>query len=194
MTRSRGNVIDHDILVTCFTCHVGRGRTTTMLVCMYMLRAVIAGAVPSHVEPKSTVHFGVIDELVATLDNGQASLDLVNHAVDMADHVQNLRDCIDSCRELTKENGLSVEKQEYFMQRAVNYLERYFYLICFASYILDEQPKKFPTLFVNWMCSRYDNALYALLDNLNFDDKNDDVVSSMRWRWRRKRKLVYRLE
>ncbi|ETW01657.1 hypothetical protein H310_06280 [Aphanomyces invadans] len=183
----------HPTAIIC-NCQMGRGRTTTMLVCMYMLRAVIAGAVPSHVEPKSTVHFGVIDELVATLDNGQASLDLVNHAVDMADHVQNLRDCIDSCRELTKENGLSVEKQEYFMQRAVNYLERYFYLICFASYILDEQPKKFPTLFVNWMCSRYDNALYALLDNLNFDDKNDDVVSSMRWRWRRKRKLVYRLE
>ncbi|RHY27361.1 hypothetical protein DYB32_006838, partial [Aphanomyces invadans] len=70
----------HPTAIIC-NCQMGRGRTTTMLVCMYMLRAVIAGAVPSHVEPKSTVHFGVIDELVATLDNGQASLDLVNHAV-----------------------------------------------------------------------------------------------------------------
>ncbi|RHZ30113.1 hypothetical protein DYB37_011689 [Aphanomyces astaci] len=201
----------HPTAIVC-NCQMGRGRTTTMLVCMYMLRAVVAGAVPSTVEPKSSAHFGVIDELVAVLDNGNESLNLVNYAVDMADHVQNLRDCIESCRDLTKENGLSVEKQEYFMQRAgttvvssvvdryikydlvVNYLERYFYLICFASYILDQQPKQFQTLFVNWMCSRYDNALYALLDNLNFDDKNDDVVSSMRWRWRRKRKMVYRLE
>ncbi|CAK4112674.1 unnamed protein product [Aphanomyces euteiches] len=184
---------DNPTAIIC-NCQMGRGRTTTMLVCMYMLRAVITGAIPEKVEPKNRVHFAVIDELVSTLDNGKESLALVDHTVDLADHVQNLRDCIDSCRDLTKENGLSIEKQEFFMQRAVNYLERYFYLICFASYVLDEQPKGFQTLFVNWMCTRYDNALYALLDNLSFDDKNDDSVSSMRWRWRRKRKLVYRLE
>ncbi|OQR87924.1 paladin-like protein [Achlya hypogyna] len=176
-------------------CQMGRGRTTTALVCIYMLRAVVAGtATTDSLGAGHASRYHNIDDLVRLLDNGPASLALADEAIDTADHIQNLRECIDQCREMAYEVGLPAAKQDYFMQRAMNYLERYVYLVCFASYVLEEHASGFRVLFVNWMRSRYGGALYALLDNLGFGAEGDAHVSSLRWRWRRKRKLVNRLE
>ncbi|KDO20602.1 hypothetical protein SPRG_12958 [Saprolegnia parasitica CBS 223.65] len=187
----KSGAVDGHTAIVC-NCQMGRGRTTTALVCMYMLRAVVMGQVTLGDGHKTRFHN--IDALVSLLENGATSLALVDEAIDTADHVQNLRECIDQCREMTKEVGLPSAKQDYFMQRAMNYLERYFYLICFASYVLEQHATNFEVLFVNWMRTRYGGALYALLDNLCFGTEGDDHVSSLRWRWRRKRKLVNRLE
>ena len=67
----------------------------------------------------------------------------------------------------------------------------------YAAYLLEHGPTRFQqSLFVTWMNERYGSALYALLDNLCFEEDvgAETHVSSMRWRWRRKRKLISRLE
>lgn len=206
-------------------CQMGRGRTTTALVCTYMLRIVLedqalakaraSGSLASTDESlleeicgtnkpgarrqSSAVSgdFVVIRKLLSTLDNGTACKQLVDYAVNQCEHMQNLRECIAQCRDLATDRDISNDKRDHFMLRAVNYLERYFYLLCFASYLLEERAHLFSkTIFVKWMSERYGSALYALLDNLCFEEEigAETHVASMRWRWRRKRKLVSRLE
>jgi protein-tyrosine phosphatase len=198
-------------------CQMGRGRTTTALVCVYMLRVVLEDSASSELASSSmlkevlgvrtaghrrqsaaiTGEFVVIRKLLKTLHNGSDCKLLVDHAIDQCEHMQNLRDCISQCRDLAVDRDLPSSKRDFFMLRAVNYLERYFYLMCFASYLLEERAHFFQrTLFVTWMNERYGSALYELLDNLCFEEEigAEIHVSSMRWRWRRKRKLVSRLE
>ncbi|CAH0474104.1 unnamed protein product [Peronospora belbahrii] len=201
-------------------CQMGRGRTTTALVCVYMLRVVLEESASSLLTPscetsslkklldgRTTGHrrhsaaiageFVVIRKLLKTLNNGSDCKLLVDYAIDQCEHMQNLRDCISQCRDLAMDRDLPSTKRDFFMLRAVNYLERYFYLMCFASYVLEERVHYFQrNLFVTWMNERYGSALYELLDNLCFEEEigAETHVSSMRWRWRRKRKLVSRLE
>ncbi|RLN74048.1 hypothetical protein BBJ28_00000356 [Nothophytophthora sp. Chile5] len=196
-------------------CQMGRGRTTTALVCVYMLRVVLedssASSDPSLLHEllgtrvagrrrqsaAITGEFVVIRKLLKTLDNGHECKLLVDYAIDQCEHMQNLRDCIAQCRDLAVDRDLPSAKRDFFMLRAVNYLERYFYLMCFASYLLEERVNLFQrSLFVAWMNERYGSALYELLDNLCFEEEigAETHVASMRWRWRRKRKLVSRLE
>ncbi|KAG6965702.1 hypothetical protein JG688_00007088 [Phytophthora aleatoria] len=195
-------------------CQMGRGRTTTALVCVYMLRVVLEDSASSSssllkeiLGTRGTGHrrhsaaitadFVVIRKLLKTLDNGSDCKLLVDYAIDQCEHMQNLRDCISQCRDLAVDRDLPSSKRDFFMLRAVNYLERYFYLVCFASYLLEEREHYFQrSLFVTWMNERYGSALYELLDNLCFEEEigAETHVSSMRWRWRRKRKLVSRLE
>ncbi|CAH0486831.1 unnamed protein product [Peronospora farinosa] len=201
-------------------CQMGRGRTTTALVCVYMLRVVFEDSASSLLTSSDTTsllkqllgsrteghrrhsaaitgEFVVICKLLKTLDNGSDCKLLVDYAIDQCEHMQNLRDCICQCRDLAADRDLPSTKRDFFMLRAVNYLERYFYLICFASYVLEERVHYFQrSLFVTWMKERYGSALYELLDNLCFEEEigAETHVSSMRWRWRRKRKLVSRLE
>ncbi|KAJ0402219.1 hypothetical protein ATCC90586_000941 [Pythium insidiosum] len=102
-----------------------------------------------------------------------------------------------NCQMGRVDRDLTASKHDAYMLRAVNYLERYFYLICFASYLLEERASLFKhKLFVSWMNERYGSDLYELLDNLCFEEEVGAEIhlSSMRWRWRRKRKLVSRLE
>ncbi|KAG7397234.1 Paladin [Phytophthora boehmeriae] len=202
-------------------CQMGRGRTTTALVCVYMLRVVLEDTASlQHASSSSktsllkeilgtrdtgrrrqstaiTAEFVVIRKLLKTLDNGSDCKLLVDYAIDQCEHMQNLRDCISQCRDLAVDRDLPSSKRDFFMLRAVNYLERYFYLMCFASYLLEERAHFFQrSLFVTWMNERYGSELYELLDNLCFEEEigAETHVSSMRWRWRRKRKLVSRLE
>lgn len=201
-------------------CQMGRGRTTTALVCVYMLRVVLEDSASTILSPSRTgsllkeildtrttgrrrqstamtAEFVVIRKLLKTLDNGPDCKVLVDYAIDQCEHMQNLRDCISQCRDLAVDRDLPSSKRDFFMLRAVNYLERYFYLVCFASYLLEERVHFFQrSLFVTWMNERYGSALYELLDNLCFEEEigAETHVSSMRWRWRRKRKLVSRLE
>ncbi|CAI5721174.1 unnamed protein product [Peronospora destructor] len=144
-----------------------------------------------------TGEYVVICKLLKMLENGSDCKLLVDYAIDQCEHMQNLRDCISQCRDLAADRDLPSTKRDFFMLRAVNYLERYFYLMCFASYVLEERVHYFQrSLFVTWMKERYGSALYELLDNLCFEEEigAETHVSSMRWRWRRKRKLVSRLE
>lgn len=187
-------------------CQMGRGRTTTALVCVYMLRVVLEGTGADSFGGSSTerrqsiaaaADYVVIRKLMATLENGLASKQLVDYAIDQCEHMQNLRECIAQCRDQAMDASLPTSKRDFFMLRAVNYLERYFYLICFASYLLEERDHFYRrTRFVAWMNDRYGSALYELLDNLCFEEDPgaETHASSMRWRWRRKRKLVSRLE
>ena len=64
----------------------------------------------------------------------------------------------------------------------MNYLERYFYLIIFASYAREEVMKEEPTLFAVWMRTRYGTKLYELLDNLYFERAAGECLSALSMR------------
>ncbi|DBA03299.1 TPA: hypothetical protein N0F65_011658, partial [Lagenidium giganteum] len=201
------NVVDKPSKKTAVVCNcqMGRGRTTTALVCIYMLRLVLEDrahkmngnngkpstlddigsrrdAEPQRQSSSINGEFKVIRTLLGTLTNGQESKLLVDYAVNQCEHLQNLRESIAQTRDLAVDRELSPAKHDFYMLRAVNYLERYFYLICFASYLLEESHRlSRQMLFVTWMNERYGSDLYALLDNLYFEEEigADSQLSSM---------------
>ena len=88
--------------------------------------------------------------LLRLLNDGKLSKALVDKAVDKFSHVQNLREAIYEMkiRYEALEHTAS-QKLESFI-RAKNYLLRYFYLIVFASFLLEQ-----PTIsFSEWLRHR----------------------------------------
>jgi len=66
--------------------------------------------------------------------------------------MQNLRECVIETK--WKYDVAAEEKQGALKQMILSFLERYFYLICFATYTLEQGPLGFAKTFVNWMDER----------------------------------------
>merc|ERR1712012_537722 len=66
--------------------------------------------------------------------------------------LQNLRECIIETK--WKYDVAPEEKQVVWKRMILNFMERYFYLICFATYSLEVGTKGFETSFVDWMNAR----------------------------------------
>ena len=118
----------------CFNCQMGRGRTTTGMVIVYLYLLVKDDTNPV----TTTISFTLIDSLLSVLPLGQQSKRLVDVAVDSCAHIQNLRDCIPAYLRQDPQRGL-------------NYLIRYFYLIAFAEYI---QTRNNDETFQVWLGER----------------------------------------
>ena len=63
--------------------------------------------------------------------------------------VQNLRECIIETK--WKYDVASEDKQAAYRIMIMNFIERYFYLICFAKYALDLGPNGYPVTFDAWI-------------------------------------------
>ena len=62
---------------------------------------------------------------------------------------QNLRECIIETK--WKYDVASEDKQVAWKALILNFMERYFYLICFATYALEFGPSGYQKSFVSWM-------------------------------------------
>jgi len=82
--------------------------------------------------------YKIILQLVSALTYGKLAKRLTDHAVNECDHMQNLRKAIYDYK--LRLDALEVGSQKYYAIREVglNYLVRYFYLIVFANYLLEE--------------------------------------------------------
>ena len=63
--------------------------------------------------------------------------------------IQNLRECIIETK--WKYDVASEDKQVGWKAIILDFMERYFYLICFATYALQEGPNDYERSFSSWM-------------------------------------------
>lgn len=83
--------------------------------------------------------YRVILQLVSVLSYGKRAKRLTDRAINMCDHMQNLRKAIYDYKlrlEAVPDHGS--KKWKSIHEVAMNYLVRYFYLIVFANYLLEE--------------------------------------------------------
>ncbi|CAO3619250.1 unnamed protein product [Mucor fragilis] len=83
--------------------------------------------------------YRVILQLVSVLTYGKLAKRLTDQAINMCDHMQNLRKAIyDYKLRIEAMTDQGSKKWKATRQVALNYLVRYFYLVVFANYLLEE--------------------------------------------------------
>ncbi|XP_042416053.1 paladin-like [Zingiber officinale] len=178
--------LDTEIL---FNCQMGRGRTTTGMVIatlVYLNRIGASGisrstsigkifASGSDVtdrgqssEDAKRGEYAVIRSLIRVLEGGAEAKKQVDKVIDMCDSMQNLRDAI-----ATYGNKIFRQpdemKREALLSFFVEYLERYYFLICFAVFIHTQRAAVLSISsdqmsFSEWMKARPE--LYSILRRL----------------------------
>ncbi|KAI8377229.1 inositol hexakisphosphate-domain-containing protein [Choanephora cucurbitarum] len=141
-----------------FNCQMGRGRTTTGMVVASLLSMILSNEAVNEISDPLTTSFQeendsshdereryqngeyrVILQLVTVLTYGKLAKRFTDQAINMCDHMQNLRKAIYDYKlrfEAMTDQGS--KKWKATREVAINYLVRYFYLIVFANYLLEE--------------------------------------------------------
>uniref|UniRef100_A0A8C1D7U7 Paladin n=2 Tax=Cyprinus carpio carpio TaxID=630221 RepID=A0A8C1D7U7_CYPCA len=153
-----------------FSCQVGVGRTNLGLILGAIVFHHLQGASESpRQEIQKSEHkldFQVIELLISHLPKGQQVLDEVDDAIAMCSEMHNIKDAVFENK--LKLEGIGEDYQiqgkstkAYFLQRTLQSLERYVYLLVFNAYLHDQYPQAFPQSFSQWLCM---NAwIYRLL-------------------------------
>jgi len=124
-----------------FNCQMGRGRTTTGMVvaCIYLRWALPTQTLPA--TPKlarnQLTEFKTIARLTRALADGPKVKEEVDTCIDMCSTMQNLREAVKALKTQTEAED-DPKKKEFFHERAMNYLKRYFFLILFAGYLYEQ--------------------------------------------------------
>merc|ERR1711915_56936 len=99
--------------------------------------------------------FDVIKELLEKVPETKTGKVLADKMIDICGvppegtGIQNLRKCI--IRTKYKYDAATEDRQIVWKKMIINFIERYFYLICFATYAKEQGPTMFPKSFVAWM-------------------------------------------
>ncbi|KAG2071110.1 hypothetical protein BDR04DRAFT_1016893 [Suillus decipiens] len=99
-------------------------------------------------------NYGVILSLLGCLDHGLQTKRLVDRVIDACDHVTNLREDIFTYRvkySLTTADS-DESKREDLLSKALRALEKYFFMITFASYV--DSVEDFEMTFWDWLKAR----------------------------------------
>ncbi|KAF8008217.1 hypothetical protein BT93_K2020 [Corymbia citriodora subsp. variegata] len=173
-----------------FNCQMGRGRTTTGMVIatlIYLNRIGDSGIprtnsigrvldsvsnvtvdLPNSEEATRRGEYAVIRSLIRVLEGGVEGKRQVDKVIDKCASMQNLREAI-----ATNRNNILRQpdemKREASLSTFVEYLERYYYLICFAVYIHSEREYLRSSslgrcTFADWMKARPE--LYSIIRRL----------------------------
>lgn len=175
---------------TIFNCQMGRGRTTTGMVVSTLVhlkrvglsgirrtsslgQVLQAGAVchdlPDSEEAIRRGEYTVIRSLIRVLEGGVEGKRQVDQVIDKCSAMQNLREAIAGYRNSIQRQA-DEKKREAALSFFVEYLERYYFLICFAVYIHTDQSALFAPQssgqgsFQDWMKARPE--LYSILRRL----------------------------
>merc|ERR1712242_131980 len=99
--------------------------------------------------------FEVVKELLEKMPEARAGKQLADKMIDLCGvppegtGIQNLRKCIIKTK--YKYDAATEDRQAHWKKMIINFIERYFYLICFATYAKEQGPTMFPKSFVSWM-------------------------------------------
>eukprot|EP00268_Persea_americana_P018041 TRINITY_DN18855_c0_g1_i4.p1 TRINITY_DN18855_c0_g1~~TRINITY_DN18855_c0_g1_i4.p1 ORF type:complete len:1287 (-),score=280.78 TRINITY_DN18855_c0_g1_i4:321-4181(-) len=173
-----------------FNCQMGRGRTTTGMVIatlVYLNRigasgiprttlmgkvldagANVTDTLPNSEEAIRRGEYAVIRSLIRVLEGGVEGKRQVDNVIDKCASMQNLREAIATYRNSIHRQPDEM-KREASLSFFVEYLERYYFLICFAVYIHTERAALHPiasgqSCFADWMSARPE--LYSILRRL----------------------------
>ncbi|KAK0446168.1 inositol hexakisphosphate-domain-containing protein [Armillaria borealis] len=97
-------------------------------------------------------NYGIILSLLGCLDQGLQAKKLVDRIIDAADHVTNLREDILVHRIKYSLISMEEEKGEILLEKSRRALEKYFFIIAFASYV--DSSEDFSQSFSNWLKTR----------------------------------------
>ncbi|KZP23754.1 hypothetical protein FIBSPDRAFT_1042612 [Athelia psychrophila] len=101
-------------------------------------------------------NYSVILSLLGCLDHGLDAKKLVDRLIDSCDHVRNLREDILIYRlkySLTTTETDEDQREEY-LDKASKALEKYFFMIAFASYVDTQAEDNFKKSFSDWLQAR----------------------------------------
>ncbi|WCJ22568.1 Paladin [Euphorbia peplus] len=173
-----------------FNCQMGRGRTTTGMVIatlVYLNRmgasgisrtnsvgrifdsgSTVADNMPNSDEAIRRGEYAVIRSLTRVLEGGVEGKRQVDKVIDKCASMQNLREAIGNYRNSILRQPDEM-KREALLSFFVEYLERYYFLICFAVYIHSERDALRSSSFghssfADWMRARPE--LYSILRRL----------------------------
>ncbi|XP_052174922.1 uncharacterized protein LOC127789885 isoform X2 [Diospyros lotus] len=173
-----------------FNCQMGRGRTTTGMVIatlVYLNRIGASGIprtnsigrisnsissitdnLPNSEEAIRRGEYSVIRSLTRVLEGGVEGKRQVDKVIDKCASMQNLREAIATYRNSILHQPDEMKK-EASLCSFVDYLERYYYLICFAVYLHTGRAALHPghlnkSSFAEWMDARPE--LYSILRRL----------------------------
>lgn len=150
-----------------FNCQMGRGRTTTGMVTACLMTMILRNdsvtdmtssyimdrSESSATEPNALEEdesheerarylageYKIVLQLVSVLTYGKLAKRLTDQAINICDHMQNLRRAVyDYKLRMDAMEDHQSKKYQATRQVALNYLVRYFYLIVFANYLLEE--------------------------------------------------------
>ncbi|KAJ1425575.1 Protein-tyrosine phosphatase-like [Sesbania bispinosa] len=173
-----------------FNCQMGRGRTTTGMVIatlVYLNRIGASGIprsnsvgrvsqsltnvadhMPNSEEAIRRGEYAVIRSLIRVLEGGVEGKRQVDKVIDKCAQMQNLREAIATYRNSILRQPDEM-KREASLSFFVEYLERYYFLICFAVYIHSEMAalrssSAGHSSFADWMRDRPE--LYSIIRRL----------------------------
>merc|ERR1719436_2154189 len=99
--------------------------------------------------------FGVIKELLEKLPGAKEGKILADKMINICGvppegtGIQNLRKCIIQTK--YKYDAATEDRQIVWKKMIINFIERYFYIICFATYAKEQGKEGFSKTFVQWM-------------------------------------------
>ncbi|KAI5118140.1 hypothetical protein M0805_001739 [Coniferiporia weirii] len=99
-------------------------------------------------------NYSAILSLLGCLDHGAAVKRIVDRVIDTCDHVVNLREEILTHRIRYSLTSLDDQQREAFLDKAVKAIEKYFFMISFASYVEEVGNTNFDEPFSQWMKTR----------------------------------------
>merc|ERR1712240_284146 len=150
--------------------------------------------------------FEVVKELLEKMPAFRDGKQLADKMIDLCGTppegtgIQNLRKCIIQTK--YKYDAATEDRQAVWKKMIINFIERYFYLICFATYAKEQGPTMFPKSFVAWMDEHKDlremiangkdklewsrqvdqnavNELRGKVSGADYKDKLGEVVTSL---------------
>ncbi|XP_030631555.1 paladin [Chanos chanos] len=164
-----------------FSCQVGVGRTNLgmilgTLVLNHLTRSTVSPEPAQSEEAASSepqVPFQVILSLIHKLPNGQLLMDEVDRAIELCSEMHNIKEAINENKKKLEGIGEDYQFQgsstkHYFLHRALQSLECYFYLIVFNAYLHEQYPLAFASNFSQWICAR--PWIYRLLSQMNLSE------------------------
>lgn len=116
--------------------------------------------------------YKLIQQLSQVLDQGQTAKQLADECIDACAQMQNLREAIYDHKVRLNSANLAPEQAHETETRGMHYLLRYFYLVVFAEYLLEEIPPgaaRLDKTFLLWLAERREITNLTLKANLSFD-------------------------
>lgn len=141
-----------------FNCQMGKGRTTTGMLCACVVKEAKSGKMEAaHEEnlnatPLERADFAVVRTVVGLLPNGEKAKQQLDRICDLTGPphgLQNLRECIGWTKE--KFDSEPDAKKPYWKHMAANFVERYCYLLAFCSYVDLCAKDNFKITFKDWL-------------------------------------------
>lgn len=112
---------------------------------------------PTLLDGLRTAHMGnyqVVLSLLSSIEQGKETKALVDSIIDSCDAVVNLREAIVELRMQYSVSTADESTRIVWLDRALQALERYFFLIAFARYVEEEQAGSTGKRFADWLLER----------------------------------------